>query len=84
MHWENTDHCYLIDHELNSEDFVDEFIKKLVNLMSHHYIAKHQSIFFKSCKENHQLGQGFLVLDFAENYSFVVQDASQSFHWNDE
>ena len=49
MQWENTDCCYLIDHELNFEDFIDKFIKKLVNLMSHHYIAEHQSIFFKSC-----------------------------------
>ena len=52
--------------------------------MSHHYIAEHQSIFFKSSKENLQLGEGVLVLDFTENYSFTVQDASQLFHWNNE
>ena len=29
-----------------------------------------------------QPGECVLVLDFAENYSFVVQDAAKGFHWN--
>ena len=48
MQWENTDRCYLIEHELDFEDFIDEFIKNLANLMSHHYIVEHQFIFFLS------------------------------------
>lgn len=72
MQWENTDRCYLIGQELGFEDFMDELIKKLVNLLSHHYIVEHQSIFFKSFKKNLQLGEGVLILDFAENYSFIV------------
>ena len=28
MQWENTDCCYLIEHELDFEDFIDEFMKK--------------------------------------------------------
>lgn len=27
-------------------------------------------------------GEALVLLDFAENYSFVCQDAAQSFHWN--
>ena len=67
MQWDNTDCCYLIEHELDFEDFIDEFITKFVNLMPHHYIAEHPSIFFKSCKENLQLGEGVLILDFAKS-----------------
>jgi hypothetical protein len=29
-------------------------------------------------------GKVLVVCDFAENYSFVVQDEIQSFHWNSE
>ena len=27
-------------------------------------------------------GAGIVCADFSENYAFVVQDAAQSFHWN--
>ena len=33
-------------------------------------------------KENLKFGESVIVLDFAENYSFLVQDAAQGFHWN--
>ena len=26
--------------------------------------------------------EAVIVLDFAENYAFIVQDAAQGFHWN--
>ena len=42
------------------------------------FIAKSQSQHFKSRKESLKEGEGILVLD----YAFVVQDAAQSFHWN--
>ena len=34
-------------------------------------------------KENLNFGKSVIVLDFAENYSFLVQDAAQGFHSND-
>ena len=84
MQWENIDCYYLFEHELEFKDSINELIKKLINLMSHHYIAKHWSIFFKSWKDKLKLGEGVLILDFAENNSFMVQDATESFHWNNE
>ena len=36
--------------------------------MSHHYIAEHRSIFVKPCKDNLELREGVLILDFAEKY----------------
>lgn len=38
--------------------------------------------FFAESKLNIVPGEFVVIGDFAENYSFVVQDASQSFHWN--
>ena len=40
------------------------------------------SAYFKERKQSLKEGEAVLVLDFAENYSFVVQDAAQGFHWN--
>ena len=50
--------------------------------MKHHYVVKKQAEIFKQLKENLQFGECVTVLDFAENYSFLVQDAAQGFHWN--
>ena len=36
--------------------------------------------FLKHCKETHE--SGIILLNFAENYSFVLQDAKQGFHWD--
>lgn len=33
-------------------------------------------------KEILPLNQCIFICDFAENYSFVLQDAAQGFHWN--
>ena len=41
-----------------------------------------QSTYFKNLKEEIQEGELVLVGDFSENYSFVVQDAVQGFHWD--
>ena len=50
-------------------------------LSRHHYVRKAQAKYFKDLKDNLPEGDGCLVGDFAENYSFIVQDAAQGFHW---
>ena len=47
-----------------------------------HFIAKSQSEYFKRKKASLTTDECVIVLDFAENYAFIVQDAAQSFHWN--
>ena len=39
---------------------------------------------FKETKANLTEKQAVAVLDFAENYKFIVQDEIQSFHWNNK
>ena len=41
-----------------------------------------QSCFLKEKKKDLKEGEFVIVGDFSENYSFVVQDAAQGFHWN--
>ena len=54
----------------------------LHDLTEHHFISQKQAKFFKKKKESLQPGECVLVFDFAENYSFAVQDAAQGFHWS--
>ena len=41
-----------------------------------------QALYLRKLKENVPLNEIILLLDFAENYSFVCQGSVQGFHWN--
>lgn len=79
--WTSTDRSNLIDVVQNTEDFIETLLDKLVVLKKHHYTAKAQALFLKEQKENLKDTECIVLADFAENYSFVVQDESQGFHW---
>ena len=70
---------------MNHYSTVEEFIAKIVDdvyeVCPHHFIAKVQANHLKMAKENLSKNELIILLDFAENYSFVVQDAVQGFHW---
>ena len=51
-------------------------------LTEHHFIAKKQSEFLRVKKVSLKFDEAVLILNLAENYSFVVQDCTQSYHWN--
>ena len=78
--WISTDRSQLE----GKEEFFDYFLEKLSEMLhyltKHHFISQKQAKFFKEKKESLQPGEYVLVLDFAENYLFVVQDAAQGFH----
>ena len=80
--WVSTDRSQLVEQESEFNDFIDDLVEKFVKLIEHHYIAKKQSEFFKKTKSNLKFGECIIVLDFAENYSFLVQDAAKGFHRN--
>ena len=48
----------------------------------HHFIVRKQREIFKKNMACLKFDEAFLVLDFAENYSFVNQDCTQSYCWN--
>lgn len=80
--WTNTDRCNLETLVDDVEEFVKNFCKHLRKLIPHNFIAKQQSQFVKNKMESIKPGEILVQLDFAENYSFIVQDATQGFHWN--
>ena len=57
---------------------VDEYITLIANevfvLREHHFIAKAQLDYLRTRKENLQQDEAIILLDFAENYLFVIQD----------
>lgn len=79
--WVSVDRCNLEMFTKSVNDFIDIFCVKLVELRSHHFIAKKQNLFLKEKKENLHDNEIIVHGDFAENYSFVLQDEAQSYHW---
>lgn len=80
--WTKTDRSTLQTQKLSADDFITSFCDKLQFLLRHDFIAKIQLKYYQQLKERLGVGEFLVVMDFAENYSFIVQDASQSFHWN--
>ena len=64
-----------------AEEFV-ETCDKLELLHPHSFIASEQASFYTKCKTSLQVEEILVTVDFSENYSFILQDAAQGFHWN--
>ncbi|GBN96229.1 hypothetical protein AVEN_174177-1 [Araneus ventricosus] len=79
--WISTDRSTLITQVESTEEFLDSFVGCMPNLTKHHFIAKSQSKYLKDMKLNIPQEECIVLLDFSENYSFIVQDAIQGFHW---
>lgn len=67
---------------MTREEYCDALVEKLNKLSVHHFIAKHQSAYLKNLKQNLAQDEAVILLDFAENYSFIVQNAIQGYHWD--
>ena len=64
---------------------VSEFKKQLGEFIPHNFRSYWQNSQFKECINNLPTGVIVSVIDFAENYTFKVQNEVQSMHWyNDQ
>ena len=79
--WMATDRSTLETFCAPPEEFV-ETCEKLELLRPHSFIASEQASFYIKCKSSLQPGEILVTVDFSENYSFILQDAAQGFHWN--
>lgn len=77
-----TDRTTLQDHIASPREFIQILADKIDKLAVHHYIAKHQSQYLKTLKNNLTPQECIMILDFSENYSFLVQDCAQGYHWD--
>ena len=80
--WLHTDRTTLVSLQLPVNEFINAVCDSLDSLRHHHFIAHAQAAYLRMTKENLQLGTVVVLMDFAENYSFVVQDAVQGHHSN--
>ena len=80
--WTTTDRSELLTHILSYSSFAEKYTEKVISLCTHSFIAKMQSNFLSYKKKELIEGEFAVTGDFSENYSFVVQDAAQGFHWN--
>ena len=53
----------------------------LTIFLPHVFIAKQQSNYLKTKKENLKTNEALVILDFSENYKYVVQDDIQQRYW---
>lgn len=80
--WVSVDRTTLETVTKELDEYLDVLGQKLLTLRRHSFIAIQQSTFQANVKNLLQIGEVLVVCDFAENYSFVLQDEAQGFHWN--
>ena len=74
------DRTDLLTVKLSSNEFIELLCEKLNKITSHSFIAKSQAKYLKHLKEILSPDQAIVLGDFAENYTFVVQDEIQNYH----
>ena len=65
-----------------TEEFINTLFEKFPKLLLHSFLASQQSSYLTHLKQSLKEGEYLIICDFAENYSFILQDAVQGFHWN--
>jgi hypothetical protein len=80
--WVHTDRTSLVSLTVSTHEFIQLASDALDGLRQHHFIAKAQSSYLTKLKEDLSPDEAIVLLDFAENYSFIIQDAVQGHHWD--
>ena len=70
--WVSTDRSQLEDKEEFADDFVTLLSDMLYKLTEHHFIAKNQNQDPKGFKASLKPNECIIILDFADNFSYVV------------
>lgn len=76
--------CTLDDVTKDADELIEYFCNNLFDLNPHDFIAKKQSEYLKSLKNNLKDGEVIVISDFSENYTFVIQEAVQGYHWTND
>lgn len=80
--WVSTDRCTLMTIQEPRLDFISNLAADLFKLTQHHYIAKSQSNYFTTSKEEMNDHEAIVQLDYSENFTMVYQDAIQSSYFD--
>lgn len=80
--WLTTDRCNLETIIKPADEFVQYLTEKVEKLITHDFIHKEQSSYLSNKKNSLQNGEILVICDFSENYSFIIQNSAQGYHWN--
>ena len=80
--WQKTARSTSLSYTSSIDEFAESLVENIDLLTSHSFIAKCQARYLKECKESLDTNTCIILLDFAENFKYMVQDEVQSFHWN--
>lgn len=64
-----------------ADEFCDRLLSLQGTLKTHHYVSKWQAQYLCDLKTHFKRDEAIVVMDFSENYAFLVKDAIQSYHW---
>ena len=80
--WTMTDWTELISMILLQNEFINLLVETLDNITPHSFIARFQASYLKQLKNMIGADEVIVLEDFAENFSFLVLDEIQGYHWN--
>lgn len=80
--WTKTDGSDLVSKECKVRELIDLLARAIKKLIPHHFVSVDQAAFLKKYKEEMSQNQAVILMDFSMNYSCLIQDASQSYHWS--
>ena len=80
--WVGKDRANLITQSLYVDEFADLLATTVDDMTAHSNISKGQSTCLMIQKENLDPDTYIIMIDFAENYQYVLEDEIQSFQWN--
>ena len=78
--WVAVDRADLITQTLPVLEFIDLLLTELYKLLPYSFIARKQGQYFKERNESLKVGEVLANIEFAENYSYVIQNEIQGYH----
>lgn len=82
--WVTTDRTQQVTLTVSLEEYLNHLIKSLEKLLPHSFITKSQSNYLKELKSTLKPEEAIVLIDFSENYSYVIQDEVQGYHWTQD
>ena len=82
--WVLTDRTTLVTFESTVNEFIDIFTDEIFELCHHHFKKVQQAAYLKEAEAILGKETCIILMDFSENYSFLVQDVIQSFYWQNQ
>lgn len=80
--WTSVDRTQQLIHRTTLDEYLNTLVASIEKLIPHSFIAKSQSKFLKDKKANLQKDEAIVLLDFSQNFSYVIQNEIQSNYWS--